>query len=212
MQKSPVYQPKEDPITRQLRSAALAAAVAVPFCIAALPAAAQLSLAVKQVYKSAGMIPTNIPGITTFPAPPKGFDPVHAEDTELARYGIPPRPADPEGYAQWAQAMSHLGQPATGPLVDMHISSRAMTPAGPTVSSATGGSTKVGAYAWSGVANTVPGLTFVELREIVRCRFFEVQGTSRRTSLQGRGCQRLYLYRRLGPGGQLGRYRRLSER
>ncbi len=34
-----------------------------------------------------------------------------------------------------------------------------MTPAGPTVSSATGGSTKVGAYAWSGVANTVPGLT-----------------------------------------------------
>ena len=43
-------------MTRQFRSAALAAAVIAPFCAAALPAAAQLSLAVKQVYEGAGSI------------------------------------------------------------------------------------------------------------------------------------------------------------
>jgi hypothetical protein len=149
-------------MTRQFRSAALAAAVIAPFCAAALPAAAQLSLAVKQVYEGAGSIQTNIPGITTFEAPPAGFDAVHAADIELARYGLPPAPdaqGNPEGYAHWAQAISHLGTPATGPLVDMGISSRPMTPAGPTVSSATGGSTKVVNEHWSGIANTVPGLT-----------------------------------------------------
>lgn len=52
---------------------------------------------------------TNMPGVTTAPPPPLGFDPVTASDAALEQYGFPPRPdprTDPDGYADWSHAMS----------------------------------------------------------------------------------------------------------
>lgn len=53
-------------------------------------------------------IPTNLPGVTTAPAPPSGFDPLTASDGELATYGFPPRPdrnVSARAYAAWEGAM-----------------------------------------------------------------------------------------------------------
>ena len=145
-----------------LRSAALAAAVVIPFCAAGIPASAQISLAAKQVYESAHVVPTNIPGITTFRAPPRGFDAVHAADTELALYGLPPRPDpqnDPDSYAKWQRAMSRLGRPATGPLKDMHVTSRNARLVRPAIAGPAGTPSTSTSGNWSGIVNTVPGLT-----------------------------------------------------
>jgi hypothetical protein len=69
--------------------------------LSAAPAFAQVA----HLYES-GRISTGIPGVSTFPAPPSGFDAVHATDIDLARYGLPPRPADPDALARWTDAMS----------------------------------------------------------------------------------------------------------
>jgi Peptidase A4 family len=139
----------------------ISVAVLSSFAIMLLPVTgrAQLSLAAKQVYESAAVVPTNIDGIRTYRALPKGFDPVHAEDTELALYGLPSRPPDPEGYQQWARVMTALRQPATGPLEDMHISAGVAIPAGPVVNGPAGTPSTIILANWSGIANTVPGLT-----------------------------------------------------
>jgi hypothetical protein len=50
------------------------------------------------------MVPTNLPGVYAFPQPPRGFDPDHATPSELARYGYPPRPDDPNALAPWRMA------------------------------------------------------------------------------------------------------------
>jgi hypothetical protein len=146
----------------RLRSAALVTATIVPFCASATLASAQTA-AVKQAYEASHVIPTNIPGITTFQAPPAGFDAINASDQELTVYGMPPRPdsrAAPDAYAKWAAAMSRPTTRVTGRLTDMHVAStngvRAGAAAAPT--SEEGGSS-VSYYNWSGVANTVPGLT-----------------------------------------------------
>ena len=84
-----------------LRSAALVTAAMIPFC-ASVTAFAQSAI-VKQVYEGSHIVPTNIPGITSFQAPPTGFDAINAADQELAFYGIPPRPdpqAQPQAYAK----------------------------------------------------------------------------------------------------------------
>jgi hypothetical protein len=50
----------------------------------------------------------NLPGATTFDAPPAGFDPITASDEELQYHGFPPRPNqtnEPKAYATWAKAM-----------------------------------------------------------------------------------------------------------
>jgi hypothetical protein len=123
---------------------------------------AQIGIAAKLVYQSAAVVPTNIDGITGFRPPPNGFDAVEAADAELALHGLPPRPnaeADPEAFGHWVKAMRMLGQPATGPLVDMHITSRNLIPAGPPVTGAAGRATIDASYNWSGIANTIPGLT-----------------------------------------------------
>jgi hypothetical protein len=52
---------------------------------------------------------TNIAGTTTIAAPPQGFNPLTASDTELAFNGFPPRPdqfSAPKAYASWAKAMT----------------------------------------------------------------------------------------------------------
>jgi Peptidase A4 family len=147
-----------------LRSAALVTAAIIPFCASA-PAFAQ-SAAVKQAYEGSHIVPTNIPGITSFQAPPAGFDPINAADQELAVYGVPPRPdsqAQPEAYAKWAAAMSRPTTRVTGSLTDMHIASTVGRPAptGPAASlpSEEEAQSSVNYYNWSGVANTIPGLT-----------------------------------------------------
>jgi hypothetical protein len=57
---------------------------------------------------AANRLPTNLPGVTTAVAPPEGFNPLEASDTELATYGFPPRP-DPQEHpaanATWQKAM-----------------------------------------------------------------------------------------------------------
>jgi hypothetical protein len=53
---------------------------------------------------------TNLPGATTIEAPPAGFRPLEATDSELAYYGFAPRPdqsSQPKAYATWAKAMNH---------------------------------------------------------------------------------------------------------
>ncbi len=52
----------------------------------------------------------NLPGSTTIEAPPAGFNPLIATDSELAYYGFAPRPDQgnqSKAYAAWAKAMSH---------------------------------------------------------------------------------------------------------
>jgi hypothetical protein len=64
--------------------------------------------AARALRASAATVPTNIPGIHTYPDPPKGFTPVTATDEDLATYGFPPRPdkqVHPDQYAQWERAM-----------------------------------------------------------------------------------------------------------
>src|SRR5271169_3174757 len=53
-------------------------------------------------------ISTNLPGVSTAPAPPAGFNPLRASDEALADYGFPPRPdqkAAPGAYSAWETAM-----------------------------------------------------------------------------------------------------------
>ncbi|MFZ1918506.1 MAG: hypothetical protein WAU58_13095 [Terriglobales bacterium] len=89
--------------------------------------------AVRALYVSAANVPTNITGIHSYAAPPKGFNPVAASDQELATYGLPPRPdqqADPDHYAQWEQAMKAAKIRWRGELKALPGSEHAMSPAG----------------------------------------------------------------------------------
>jgi hypothetical protein len=74
------------------------------------------------VYEASAAIETNIAGVHTFPAPPTGFNPLNATDTELASYGFPPRPSkveDPLNYSQWVRAMGAAKVRWNGKLRDM---------------------------------------------------------------------------------------------
>jgi hypothetical protein len=55
-------------------------------------------------------LPTNLPGIRTFVAPPASFDPVVATPEVLQSYGFPPKPDklnDPAAYNHWFTAVTH---------------------------------------------------------------------------------------------------------
>jgi Peptidase A4 family len=55
-------------------------------------------------------VPTNVPGIRAFVAPPSSFDPVAATPQVLQQYGFPPKPDslnDPEAYKNWFNAVTH---------------------------------------------------------------------------------------------------------
>lgn len=54
-----------------------------------------------------GMTATNLPDAFVFPAPPEGFDPIHAADQDLHSYGFPPRPNPFKSRAAYA-AWSHM--------------------------------------------------------------------------------------------------------
>jgi hypothetical protein len=118
--------------------------------------------AVRAIYDRSAIVPTNIPGIHTFPAPPAGYNPVTASDTENATYGFPPRPdkqTDAASYAKWARAMSTAGSATRwyGQLKETGLYSKPARPApappGAAAVSATG-PTPGYYYNWSGFINT----------------------------------------------------------
>jgi len=89
--------------------------------------------AVRAIRASAATVPTNIPGIYTYAAPPKGFNPVTATDEELATYGFPPRPdkqVHPDQYAYWERAMNAAKIHWNGQLKPVPGGVRGMIPAG----------------------------------------------------------------------------------
>jgi hypothetical protein len=97
------------------------------------PLANAQSDAVRATYISAANVPTNIPGIYAYAAPPKGFNPVAATDVELATYGFPPRPdkqAEPDEYAVWEQAMKRAKIRWTGQLKLLPSGGQRKIPAG----------------------------------------------------------------------------------
>jgi hypothetical protein len=56
-----------------------------------------------------GLLPTNLSDAFAFPAPPAGFDPIHAADQDLRTYGFPPRPNpfhQRRAYAGWVRMVS----------------------------------------------------------------------------------------------------------
>jgi Peptidase A4 family len=46
--------------------------------------------------------------VTTFRAPPAGFDPMTASQTDLQRHGFPPRPEEPHHLARYQRVFAHL--------------------------------------------------------------------------------------------------------
>lgn len=146
---------------RSIGLVAVAVVLAMTFGLSNL-AAAQ-SDAVLQIYVSAANVPTNVPGIYTYVAPPKDFNILTATDAELATHGFPQRPdrqADAEHYRLWERAMIAAKIPWNGQLKSVPLSNReAMSaslqslrpaPASPTPGAATSASS----LNWSGVALT----------------------------------------------------------
>src|SRR5271165_5301133 len=67
-------------------------------------------------------VPTNLPNVRTYVAPPAGFNPVAASDATLAQYGFPPRPNptdDPAANAAWNKAMSAPQKRLTNPQLEL---------------------------------------------------------------------------------------------
>jgi Peptidase A4 family len=132
--------------------------------LAALPAvsfstlAAAQSDAVRAVYDQSAIVPTNVEGVRTFNAPPRGFNALTASDEELATFGFPPRPNkqnDAAGYARWAKAMLASKVRWNGQLQHTGAYSRpaelAHAPAGAGASATPG---TLYYYNWSGFVNT----------------------------------------------------------
>jgi len=108
------------------------------------------------IFATAPKVATKVDGVSIFVAPPKGFNPLTATNTELLTYGLPQRPdkvADERGYSVWERAMLstriHVTDVEAKP-----YSSRAMMPAGVPKEIAANGATAVGSQNWSGIANS----------------------------------------------------------
>jgi hypothetical protein len=141
-------------------TALIAAAIVLLCSFPAITSAQSVSSAVASIYRGSANVPTNIPGVYRYPAPPDDFDALGATDEERASYGFPPRPdvrTDPDGYVKWTRAMKVAKVRWTGNLKDMGIASvpgmpaRSPLEAAPNISAHPG---KVYYYNWSGVANT----------------------------------------------------------
>jgi hypothetical protein len=137
--------------------------IAVTISSLAMTATAADKAVLGAIYDSSATIPTNIKGINTYPAPPRGFNAVTASDEELATYGLPPRPdkqADPVSFAKWVRAMSSpVRHRAISEAKDMGVYStaakHAMAPSNLAAASAVS-ATPTTEYSsnWSGVVNT----------------------------------------------------------
>jgi hypothetical protein len=138
-------------------------AVLLMFSFPTMTSAQNDTDAIRAMYTASATVPTNIKGIHTFPAAPAGFDPVQAEDMDLARYGYPPRPpsqASPEDFARWERAVKAMKHsPDPNKLKEMPFSSMpgipAHAPAGTSATSAVSAAPGTVNFAnWSGFANT----------------------------------------------------------
>jgi hypothetical protein len=101
-------------------------------------------------------IPTNLPGVTTAPAPPSGFNPLIASDSELAAYGFPPRPdknALPNGYAAWKNALQAAKKRI---FPELELTNRFN---GPNAAAGKIGNT-VYSYNWSGAVDTTTATSY----------------------------------------------------
>jgi len=110
------------------------------------------------IFAAAPRVQTSVKGVTTFAAPPKGFNPLTATSKELLSYGLPEAPdkdANPAGFAHWQKAMLALKTHATD-VKAMPYTSREMMPgntaAGP--QSNADGTVSYTSGNWSGIANT----------------------------------------------------------
>lgn len=54
--------------------------------------------------------PKGLPDLIRTPAPPSGFNPLTATNSDLAKYGLPTRPTDPAGLKKWENDMKHAKQ------------------------------------------------------------------------------------------------------
>jgi hypothetical protein len=126
-----------------LRSLAATLAIAAPLAAIAQQTTRQLN---------PNEVATNIVGIASVAAPPKGFDPIAASDQELAYYGFPPRPdavAAPKVFESWRKAMS---APKTRIVPALETTGIYHGPARLKAESAQNGVLK--SYNWSGYVNT----------------------------------------------------------
>jgi hypothetical protein len=137
----------------------LAVFAALSWTVTAAPAQ---TLSAAQIYDHSAKVPTNIRGITTFPAPPPGYDAANATDAANAAYGLPPRPdaqSNPEGFAKWRRAVAPNLRRVNNPLRDMGISSANLMAAPNAAAALQGLPQQVFSTNWSGVASVQPGLT-----------------------------------------------------
>ena len=102
-------------------------------------------------------VATNLPGATTFIAPPSGFNPLTASDGELAAYGFPPRPdrnLSAHSYAAWERAMK-ASKERVFPVLELtnHFNGQNIG----------AGKTRNGtqnSYNWSGIVNTTTASSY----------------------------------------------------
>ncbi len=124
--------------------------------------AAAQAISAAAVYDSSHTVATAIDGVTTFPTPPAGFDPVAATDSQRASYGFPPRPGDGtdrHALARWEQAMRlarHHSQAITATTLYAGPAARANAgkPRPPKGSFSTDRT-----YNWSGIVSTLGDVT-----------------------------------------------------
>jgi hypothetical protein len=110
------------------------------------------------IFAAAPRVQTSVKGVTTFAAPPKGFNPLNATSKELLSYGLPEAPdkdANPTGFAHWQKSMQALKTHATD-VKAMPYTSREMMPANGGAAPQTGvdGTVQYTSGNWSGIANT----------------------------------------------------------
>jgi hypothetical protein len=109
------------------------------------------------IFASASKDATNIPGVTLFAAPPKGFNPLNATNRELLSYGLPQRPdkaVDAKGYDRWERMMLAAKNRANASKLELKpYSSREMMQAKTSAKSELDGTVSYGSYNWSGIAN-----------------------------------------------------------
>jgi len=136
----------------------IAIVVVAMMSLTTLAAAADEDAIREMTYRSA-TVTTAVPGIRTFEAAPKGFDPKTASDLDLAHYGYPIRPdvSDPR-YKSWSRAVSHMThRPDPMKIKQMPFSSTSLRPAkmpaGASANISAGlTQTTIASSNWSGVA------------------------------------------------------------
>lgn len=102
-------------------------------------------------------VPTNLPGVRAYPAPPAGFDPLTATAAALEEAGLPPRPdaqANPGGYRHWLRFVTAPATRIIPVLEPTNIVHHPWQTVGPVAQAGPSKSTN-----WSGYIVTIPSVT-----------------------------------------------------